>query len=276
MDETKHNSTSGGRRLTSRMVRFTLAAGAAVVFAVVAPAVAKANYSVQQCTSGVGNVDAGTIRPFGGATKISQTDTCGNWGLRMEANGQSTLNTYVVWQWTAAPNTIFKTAQTRLHYFTAGGYGPMSSGSGSPGYSAVGVGGDQWVIPVQSNTSYYAIYEQCFANPCSSTSAFAYITDFYADVQDLAPPSVSASGELLDGGVVSGVQTVNATVNDSGGGARSIAVYVNGIPSATSDFCPPDVPGGFVLASQAMSRLVRATRNPAGYRARPGLGERSE
>ena len=68
-------------------------------------------------------------------------------------------------------------------------------------------------VPVQSNTSFYAIYEQCFANPCSSTSAFAYITDFYADVQDLAPPSVSASGELLDGGVVSGVQTVNATVS---------------------------------------------------------------
>ena len=53
-------------------------------------------------TPRVGNVDAATIRPFGGATKISQTDTCGSWGLRMEANGQSTLNTYVVWQWTAA------------------------------------------------------------------------------------------------------------------------------------------------------------------------------
>ncbi len=70
----------------------------------------------------------------------------------------------------------------------------MSSGSGSPGYSAVGGGGDQWVTPVQSNTSFYAIYEQCFANPCSSTSAFAYITNFYADVQDLAAPSVSAVG----------------------------------------------------------------------------------
>jgi 5-hydroxyisourate hydrolase-like protein (transthyretin family) len=163
----------------------------------------------------------------------------------MEANGQSANNTYVVWQWNAAPNTTFKTAQTLLHYFTNGGYGPMSSGSGSPGYSAVGVGGDQWVTPVQSNTSFYAIYEQCFASPCSSTAAFAYITNFYADVQDLSTPSVSASGDLLDGGVVSGVQSVNATVSDSGGGARSIAVYVNGIPSASSDFCPPDVPGGF-------------------------------
>ncbi len=78
----------------------------------------------------------------------------------------------------------------------------MSSGSGSPGYSAVGGPGDQWVVPVQNNTSFYAIYEQCFANPCSSTAAFAYITNFYADVQDLAAPSLSAAGELLDGGVV--------------------------------------------------------------------------
>ena len=136
-------STAFAARLrASRAVRFALAAAAAVVVAVVAPAVAKANYAVQECTSGAGNADAATIRPFGGATKISQTDTCLSWGLRMEANGQSTLNTYVVWQWTAPPNTVFKTVQTLLHYFSNGGYGPMSSGSGSPGYSAVGGGGD--------------------------------------------------------------------------------------------------------------------------------------
>ena len=159
----------------------------------------------------------------------------------MEANGQSTYNTYVVWQWTAPQNTIFKTAQTSLHYYTDGGYGPMTSGSGSPGYSAVGVGGDQWVVPVQSNTSFYAIYERCFANPCSSTSAFAYVTNFYAEVQDLAAPSVSATGEILDGGVVSGVQTMTAGVSDSGGGVRSIAVYVNGIQSAHLSVCGPDL-----------------------------------
>ncbi len=159
----------------------------------------------------------------------------------MEANGQSTYNTYVVWQWTAPQNTIFKTAQTNLHYYTHGGYGPMTSGSGSPGYSAVGGGGDQWVVPVQSNTSFYAIYERCFANPCSSTSAFSYITDFYAEVQDLAAPSISATGEMLDGGVVSGVQTITAAVGDSGGGVRSIAVDVNGIQSAHLNICGPDL-----------------------------------
>ncbi len=155
-----------------RLVRILLAAAVACgVLAALAPAGARANYNVRECNSRTGNVDAAMIRPFGGATKISQMDTCGGagWGLRMEANGQSTNNTYVVWQWTAPPNTIFKTAQTSLHYYTHGGYGPMTSGSGSPGYSAVGGGGDQWVTPVQSNTGFYALYEQCFASPCSST-----------------------------------------------------------------------------------------------------------
>jgi hypothetical protein len=244
-EETRIDAASSGRPFAGRVLRFALAAVAAAALAAIAPAVAKANYAVQECTSNIGNADGVTIRPFGGATKVSQTDTCGTpWGLRMEANGQSTLNTYVVWQWTAAPNTVFKTVQTQLHYYTNGGYGPMSSGSGSPGYSAVGGGGDQWVTPLQSNTSFYAVYEQCFANPCFSTSAFAYINNFHADVQDLAAPSVSASGEVLDGGVASGVQTINATVSDVGGGARSVVVFVNGIPSASSDFCPPNIPGG--------------------------------
>jgi 5-hydroxyisourate hydrolase-like protein (transthyretin family) len=235
--------TSTGWR-TKQLIRLLLAtAGVCAVFAGLAPAAAHASYSVRECTSAVGNSDAAMIRPFGGATKVSQSDNCGNWGLRMDANGQSTGNTYVVWQWTAPPNTIFKTAQTQLHYYTDGGYGPMTSGSGTPGYSGVGSSGNFWVTPVQSNSSFYAIYERCFGNPCSSTSAFAYITDFYADVEDQSVPSVNASGDVLDGGVVSGVQTVTATATDSGGGVQSIAVYVNGIPSASSPICGPDVEG---------------------------------
>ena len=236
---------------------FLTAAVACAALAALAPAGARANYNVRECNSSVGNIDAGMIRPFGEATKVRQTDTCGTWGLRMEANGNSTNGTYVVWQWNAPPGTIFKTAQTTLHYFTHGGYGPMSSGSGSPGYSAVGGGGDQWVVPVQSNSTFYAIYEQCFTSPCSSTSAFGYLTDFYADVQDLVPPSIVASGELLDGGVVSGVQTVNATVNDLGGGARSIVVYVNGIRSVSADFCGPDFdPSTTRTSSPVLTRQV--------------------
>lgn len=211
---------------------------------------ADANYTVHECVpvAGLGAVDAATIRPFGSATKIAQSNDCGGWGLRSEANGQSTNGTYVVWQINAAPNTIFRSAQTTLHYLATGGYGPMTAGSGTPGYSSVGSGAppDHWVSPLQNDTTFYAIYEQCFSNPCSSSSAYGYITDFLADVQDLSAPAVSASGELLDGGAVSGVQTINATATDAGGGARSIAVYVNGIQSAATDFCAPNYNGGYI------------------------------
>ncbi len=47
----------------------------------------------------------------------------------------------------------------------------------------------------------------------------------------------------MDGGAVSGVQTINATVTDAGGGARSIVVYVNGIASVSDNFCPQPLGG---------------------------------
>jgi hypothetical protein len=259
------------RRLAFAVLSLLLSIGA---IAVSTPAGAYADYAVQECvpTVGLGAADAFEIRPFGAATKIAQTNDCGGWGLRNEAKGQSTNGTYVVWQINAAPHTLFKTAQTTLHYYANGGYGPMSSGSGSPGYSAVGSGAppDHWVAPTQANTSFYAIYEQCFSAPCSSATAFGYITGFYADVQDFSAPSVGASGELLDGGMVSGVQTVKATAADSGGGARSIFVYVNGIPSAATDFCLPNYNGGYTQVkpcpdSSGPQALVLDTDHGAGW-----------
>jgi hypothetical protein len=229
-----------------RWIALLVAVGSGLLLGLIAPNQARANYVVQECVSGtLGNADAFQVRPFGDATKVRQTDSCiSPYGLRLEANGQSNYNTWVAWQWNAPTSTTFVSAQTRVHYWTDGGYGPMMSGDGTPGYAAIGSGGEQWVFPVEANTSFYAILEQCFAHPCSSTGAFAYVDNFYANVQDLSLPSVSASGELLDGGTVSGVQTINVTVTDSGGGARAIVVYVNGIRSARDEFCGPDGPGG--------------------------------
>ncbi len=140
-------------------------------------------------------------------------------------------------------NTIFKTAQTQLHYYTDGGYGPMTSGSGSPGYAGVGSPGNLWVTPVQSNSSFYAIYERVSLIPARARRHSRTSRTSMRRFRISLHPPLSASGELLDGGVVSGVQTVNATVADSGGGARSIVVYVNGIRSASSNICGPDIDG---------------------------------
>jgi 5-hydroxyisourate hydrolase-like protein (transthyretin family) len=231
-----------GRRLA---VLVAIACG--VFLWLLAPNRAHANYTVQECVSGfLGNADAFPVRPFADAAKIKQSDSCASpYGLRLEANGRSNYSTWVGWQWNAPSNTTFDSARTRVHYWTDGGYGPMMSGNGTPGYAAVGTGGEQWVTAVEANTSFYSILEQCFAHPCDSTAAFAYVDNFFADVHDLVAPSVSASGELLDGGTVSGVQTINAAVSDSGGGARSIEVYVNGVLSASDEFCAPKYLGSY-------------------------------
>src|SRR5262249_31955906 len=149
---------------------------------------ASANYSVVECVpaNAWGAPDAQALRPFpAGNFKIAQANDCGGWGLRNEANGQSNNGTWVAWQFNAAPNTFFSSAQSTVHYYATGGYGTMTSGSGSPGYSSVGTGAppDHWVTPVQNNSTFYAIMEQCFASPCSSTAAYSYITNFAANVQ---------------------------------------------------------------------------------------------
>ena len=234
-----------GRRIRIILVLATLTLAA--VFALAAPRTASGDYFVQECVSGaLGNVDAFQIRPYGSATKVRQTDTCTSpYGLRLEANGQSNHGTWVAWQWNAPPGTEFASVQTRVHYWTDGGYGPMMSSNGSPGYAAIGAGGEQWVTPVQTNSTYYAILEQCFARPCFSTTAFAYVDNFLAAVRDLAAPSIAASGELLDSGTVSGVQAVNVTVSDFGAGASRITGYVNGIRSINDGFCGPSYNGAY-------------------------------
>jgi hypothetical protein len=234
-------------RVRARRLLLLLTIVAGLLLCLAVPNRAHANYTVQECVSGfLGNADAFQVRPFGDATKIKQTDSCASpYGLRLEANGQSNYSTWVGWQWSAPPNTIFDSAKTRVHYWTDGGYGPMMSGNGSPGYAAIGTGGEQWVTAVEANTGFYSILEECFAHPCSSTGAFAYVDNFFADVRDLAAPSVSASGELLDGGTVSGVQTIKGTVSDSGGGARSIQVAVNGVLSGSDEFCTPKYLGSY-------------------------------
>ena len=214
-------------------------------FAAFAPSAAHANYSVRECNTSVGNTDAAMIRPFGGATKISQSDNCGNWGLRMEANGQSTYNTYVVWQWTAPPNTIFKTAQTQLHYYTDGGYGPMTSGSGSPGYSARRIRwGTQWVTPVQSNSELLRDLRAVLREPLLEHVGFRVHHGLlcgragprFTFRERFGRASRWRGGQRGPDGQRHG-RLIRAV------GRESIVVYVNGIRSASSDFCGPDVDG---------------------------------
>ena len=179
-----------------RLVRIFLAtAFSCAALAAFAPSGARANYNVRECNSSVGNTDAAMIRPFGGATKISQSDNCGNWGLRMEANGQSTYNTYVVWQWTAPPEHHLQNRADSAPLLHPRRVRADDERQRAPGYAARRrPRGTSGLHRYRATAASTRSTNSCFANPCSSTSAFAYITDFYAEVQDLAPPSVERFG----------------------------------------------------------------------------------
>jgi hypothetical protein len=231
---------SGPRRLKT----FLFCTLAILAIILVAPRGADANYIVTECTAGDAAPDAAVYA--GGAYSISHLNHCGGLeGLMLHAEAASGYFSWKAWQFNAPGGTRFTTASAIVHYGTHVGYGPMSTSDGSPGYQGLagGTGPDQWAQPTQTNASYFAVLLQCFGSPCPAGSwAYAYSTTFSFSVQDFYAPGISAGGELLDGGVVRGVQTLQANATDAGGGARSISVYVNGVYTKSVDFCPPDHP----------------------------------
>jgi hypothetical protein len=234
-------------RTSSLLLRFIIAVLLAVLgLALFGSRATEANYSVTECTPSDLAPDAFVVA--GGPYSISHLNHCGGGeGLMLQAEAASGQGSWKAWQFNAPPGTRFAIASAIVHYGTHAGYGPMSTSDGSPGYQGLagGTGPDQWAQPTQSSAGFFAVLLQCFANPCASGSwAYAYVTDFSASVQDLYGPAISARAELLDGGVIRGVQALQAIATDVGGGARSISVSVNGVYSNGVDFCPPDGPVG--------------------------------
>jgi hypothetical protein len=227
-----------------RLKTFILCALVILLVALLTPRGAEANYAVTECTANNTAPDAGVYA--GGAYSISELNHCGGgWGLRLEAEAASGYSSWKAWQFNAPGGTRFATASAIVHYGTHAGYGPMNTSDGSPGYQGLsgGPGPDQWAQPTQTNATFFAVMLQCFGSPCPAGSwAYAYATNWSFNVQDFHAPGVSASGELLDGGVVRGVQTLHTSATDAGGGARSINVYVNDVHTKSVDFCPPEHP----------------------------------
>ena len=64
-----------------------------------------------------------------------------------------------------------------------------------------------------------------------------------------------------------GVQTLDATATDAGGGARSVRVSVNGISSRSVDFCPPNYAGQYTAlkpcpSSSSQQLSIDTQRDP--------------
>jgi hypothetical protein len=226
----------------------------AMAAALLAPAGAEANYSVVECQgSGVYADAPDAFLVAGGSYSIWGKYECvgpgSGWGLLLEGGpGVTARNAWLAWQVNAAPGTRFDTATTLVHYGTFGGYGPMVTSDGSPGYGGLsdGNGPDQWAWAPQTDANWYAVLMECFRSPgCGDDRAYVHVTSFTAEVEDLVPPQVTAGGDLLDGQVARGVEELEVSASDLGGGVRSISVHVNGVLSQSRDLCPPPGPLGY-------------------------------
>ena len=221
-----------------------------VLIGLIAPRAAHANYFVKECTPSVQPYATDPYTISAGTYRISYSNECGTGsgsGLRLDAHGTSGPGGRLVWQVSAPGGTVFKTADVDVHYGTDDGYGPaMAAAAGSYLPLNGGNGPDQWAHSSLSNTDHFGIWLACWrtGQSCTSNWAYAWSTNVLVEVDDLIAPQITASGEILDGGTVRGVQSVQAAATDVGGGVRAVTVYVNGVTSRVDSLCLPFVAGG--------------------------------
>jgi 5-hydroxyisourate hydrolase-like protein (transthyretin family) len=235
----------------SRRAALIVALLSGALFALLAPNEARANYTVKECANGI---QPGAFDPYlisAGTYRISYSNECtagSGYGLRLDARGTTSPGGRLVWQVSAPSGTAFKTADMDVHYGTDDGYGPaMAAATG--GYAPLngGSGPNQWAHASLANTDHFGIWLMCWrtGQSCSSSWAYAWSANLSAEVVDMVPPQIAATGELLDGTTVRGVQSLQATATDVGGGVRSIAVYVNRVSSRVDPICGPQFAGSY-------------------------------
>ena len=190
-----------------------------VLIGLIAPRAAHANYFVKECTPSAQPYATDPYTISAGIYRISYSNECGTgsgYGLRLDAHGTSGPGGRLVWQVGAPGGTVFKTADVDVHYGNDDGYGPaMATAAG--GYLPLngGNGPNQWAHSSLSNTDHFGIWLMCWrtGQSCTSNWAYAWSTNVLVEVDDLVAPQITASGEILDGGTVHGVQAVQATRN---------------------------------------------------------------
>jgi hypothetical protein len=242
------------RGLTLRLVSLiALALGALASLGVTGAA---ADYTVVQCVPGSQGYTEAAWTPFGSTGfSIWGYNECATspYGLRLDTNynGQTTGYTGngsgLAWRFSAPGGTAFASASASLHYGDNGGFAAAYFSDGSTGFQVPdGGNGNPSLFTTAStvNAHFFEVRLQCFASPnCHSNWSYVWTTNFIAAVRDGSAPGISASGPLLDGGWVRGVQNLQTTATDVGGGARAINAYVNGFLSKSVDFCPPNYAG---------------------------------
>jgi 5-hydroxyisourate hydrolase-like protein (transthyretin family) len=238
--------------LGSRWRIFALVLIAIVLAVVSSPARARADYGVIQCVpNSVSNTDAGA---YGfGAFSIWARSRCGTeYGLGLETGsdtGWTATGAGIAWRFAAPGGTSFTSTSATVHYGNDSGFAAASFSNGAPAFqvfATCGTPASCWTTASATGGTIFEVRLQCFKSPnCHSNWAYAWTTTLAATLHDNFSPGLIADGPLLSGSVVHGVEGLHATATDSGGGARSVSVLVNGISSKTADFCPPNFNGSY-------------------------------
>jgi 5-hydroxyisourate hydrolase-like protein (transthyretin family) len=233
------------------------------------PARAHADYSVAQCVPpAVPYTDAGKVAS--GAYSIWGTNECGSghfYGLRLDTNydgagtGWTANGAELAWRFTAPSGTKFAAANATVHYGNDSGFAAASFSNGTPAFqvfASCGTPTSCWTTASTNGGTVFEVRLQCFKSPnCHSDWAYAWTSGFSASLHDGSAPAISAEGPLLSGDVIHGVQSVHAISVDSGGGARALRIYVNGIYSRGVDFCPPSSNGTYVALKPCPAAVDR-------------------
>ena len=269
------------RRLRGLTLRFVALIALAVAALAGGASSARADYRVVQCDyTRTSYSEAGAVAL--GAYSVWATNSCGNdYGLILRTGtdtGWTANGAGLAWQFTAPAGTTFD-ATALVHYGYDSGFGTavQSDTGGFAGLPTCPTGpGSCWANPATVNAHYFQVRLMCFKSPnCHSDWAYTYTRNFEATVHDGSLPYASATGQLLNGDVASGVEGLNVNASDAGGGVGAVNIYVNGIYSRNVPICTPDV-GGY--AYQALKPCPdSASRGVADrHGARSGLDERAE
>jgi hypothetical protein len=240
------------RRWARRATRLALIVVALGTLVLLTAPRAAADYSVVQCVPGSQGYTEAAWTPFGSTGfSIWGSNECGvGFGLRLDTHygnqgtGWTGNGSGLAWRFTAPPGTRLASASTSLHYGDNGGFAAAYFSDGSTGFQVPdGANGASslFTTAATSSANFLEVRLQCFASPnCHSDWSYVWMTGFAAAVRDVSAPTVSATGPLLSGSVVRGINALQAAASDSGGGLRTIVVFVNGVDSRSIDFCHPD------------------------------------
>ena len=260
------------RRWARRASRLALIGAAVGTLLLLTAPRAAADYSVQQCVPGGQGYTEATWTPFGSAGfSIWGTNECGAGSMGSDSTRTMRFmaaldgpETAPVWpgvlrllprpaglgerlaalrrqRWIRG-----RVLQRRFNRFPSSGWRRGASSL----FTTAGT----------SSAHFLEIRLQCFASPnCHSNWSYVWTTSFAAEVRDESAPTISASGPLLSGGVVRGINGLQAAATDAGGGLRTMVVYVNGVDSRSIDFCSARLPRDVLHPSEALSELLRRT-----------------